>query len=286
MYSVSFERSKDSICVFSMPCSCNMCVCVCVCVCMCNSHSLTVKTVCKKCIKKKITKEKLDKCPICSKDLGCAPLEKLRYLLFLASVLQHFSIVNQTDCLKYMRLVDMCARWALYFTLYREMHVRFKSFERSTLVFHMNRKVCAQYSWSIVLYTNPNSQCRNRRWINYRSVLYCSSSILVSIKTHLIECFDIIYIPFFHLLLSQTMWWHAWPLHFHLFFFLKWNEAFQVVEVDEMLDLWVWFYVFMCKIWLTFCSVVVCPCTWHNVYISVESLVVCYASKVLGSLGL
>ncbi|CAK9168536.1 unnamed protein product [Ilex paraguariensis] len=33
---------------------------------------------CRKCISKKITEENLRNCPVCDKDLGCAPLEKLR----------------------------------------------------------------------------------------------------------------------------------------------------------------------------------------------------------------
>ncbi|PIA31501.1 hypothetical protein AQUCO_04900063v1 [Aquilegia coerulea] len=35
-------------------------------------------TFCRKCIYKKLTHEELDRCPICSINLGCAPLEKLR----------------------------------------------------------------------------------------------------------------------------------------------------------------------------------------------------------------
>ncbi|XP_040999693.1 E3 ubiquitin protein ligase DRIP2-like isoform X2 [Juglans microcarpa x Juglans regia] len=35
-------------------------------------------TFCRKCIYKKLTSEELNHCPVCNKDLGCAPLEKLR----------------------------------------------------------------------------------------------------------------------------------------------------------------------------------------------------------------
>lgn len=37
--------------------------------------------VCRKCIYDKIQEEELECCPICNTDLGCVPLEKLRYSL-------------------------------------------------------------------------------------------------------------------------------------------------------------------------------------------------------------
>lgn len=43
--------------------------------------------VCRKCIYKKLNDEECDHCPVCKIDLGCAPIEKLRYsspdLIFL-----------------------------------------------------------------------------------------------------------------------------------------------------------------------------------------------------------
>jgi hypothetical protein len=35
--------------------------------------------VCRKCIYKKLNDEDLDHCPVCKIDLGCTPVEKLRY---------------------------------------------------------------------------------------------------------------------------------------------------------------------------------------------------------------
>lgn len=37
--------------------------------------------VCRKCIYKKLSDEEMECCPICSIDLGCVPLEKLRSVL-------------------------------------------------------------------------------------------------------------------------------------------------------------------------------------------------------------
>jgi hypothetical protein len=42
---------------------------------------LIFETVCRKCIYKKITDEELESCPVCDTELGCSPLEKLRYLI-------------------------------------------------------------------------------------------------------------------------------------------------------------------------------------------------------------
>jgi hypothetical protein len=44
---------------------------------------MNLKTVCRKCIYEKITDEELNHCPVCNIDLGCAPLEKLRYFIII-----------------------------------------------------------------------------------------------------------------------------------------------------------------------------------------------------------
>ncbi|XP_012569832.3 E3 ubiquitin protein ligase DRIP2-like [Cicer arietinum] len=40
--------------------------------------SMSLITVCRECIEKKLTDEKLNHCPVCNVDLGCSPLDKLR----------------------------------------------------------------------------------------------------------------------------------------------------------------------------------------------------------------
>lgn len=44
------------------------------------AKSLSLITVCRECIERKIVDENLNHCPICNVDLGCSPLDKLRYV--------------------------------------------------------------------------------------------------------------------------------------------------------------------------------------------------------------
>lgn len=46
-----------------------------------DSFISVLRTVCRKCIYKKIIDEEVDYCPKCKGDLGVSPLEKLRYLI-------------------------------------------------------------------------------------------------------------------------------------------------------------------------------------------------------------
>lgn len=39
---------------------------------------LSMPIVCRKCIKKKLSDEEMECCPVCNIDLGCVPMEKLR----------------------------------------------------------------------------------------------------------------------------------------------------------------------------------------------------------------
>lgn len=44
---------------------------------------ITLKPVCRKCIYEKLSDEEMDCCPVCEIDLGCLPVEKLRYCNYI-----------------------------------------------------------------------------------------------------------------------------------------------------------------------------------------------------------
>lgn len=70
--------------------------------------NLVFTTVCRKCIDKKLIDEKLHHCPVCNADLGCSPLDKLRYspstsFIFQQSYLQFISFLFSLLSLKQHR---------------------------------------------------------------------------------------------------------------------------------------------------------------------------------------
>lgn len=51
---------------------------------------LAFDAVCRKCIYKKFNDEEVESCPVCDIDLGCTPVEKLRYAYAYDYVLHCF----------------------------------------------------------------------------------------------------------------------------------------------------------------------------------------------------
>lgn len=76
-------NGKELLCGPQIPFLCEMKHCIVPCTIslycetwpLCSLHY----AVCRKCIYKKLNDEDLDHCPVCKIDLGCTPVEKLRY---------------------------------------------------------------------------------------------------------------------------------------------------------------------------------------------------------------
>lgn len=65
------------------------------------AKSLSLITVCRECIERKIVDENLNHCPICNVDLGCSPLDKLRYVSAVQYIYQSVLDTTTTYVIKF-----------------------------------------------------------------------------------------------------------------------------------------------------------------------------------------